>query len=44
VAEREQVAFTDVMATHELMIEVSNPPLAGTGRQAAHWVRSGLVR
>nr|WP_245534481.1 pullulanase-type alpha-1,6-glucosidase [Xylanimonas cellulosilytica] len=43
VADDEQVAFTYVMATHELTIEVSNPPLPGSGQQAAHWVRSGLL-
>ncbi len=43
VADGEQVAFTYVMASHELTIEVSNPPLPGTGQQAGHWVRPDLV-
>ncbi|MFE5311141.1 pullulanase-type alpha-1,6-glucosidase [Isoptericola sp. NPDC056605] len=43
VREGETVAFSYDLATHVLEIGVENPPLPGTGQQAAHWVRQGLV-
>ncbi|PRZ06937.1 pullulanase-type alpha-1,6-glucosidase [Isoptericola sp. CG 20/1183] len=43
VGDGETVEFSYDLATHELTIEVANPPLAGTGQQAAHWVRGGLL-
>lgn len=43
VADGEQVAFGYDLATHVLTIGVENPPPAGTGQQAAHWVREGLL-
>ncbi|MFI2103855.1 pullulanase-type alpha-1,6-glucosidase [Isoptericola sp. NPDC019693] len=43
VGDGETVAFSYDLATHVLTIGVENPPLPGTGQQAAHWVRQGLV-
>ncbi|MFI2296102.1 pullulanase-type alpha-1,6-glucosidase [Isoptericola sp. NPDC019571] len=43
VGEGETVAFSYDLASHVLTIGVENPPLPGTGQQAAHWVRQGVV-
>ncbi len=32
------VTFSYVLATHVLSIEVTDPPLPGTGEQSAHWI------
>lgn len=37
------VTFSYELATHLLRIDVTDPPLAGTGQQAAHWVDAGTV-
>ncbi|MFV2145917.1 pullulanase-type alpha-1,6-glucosidase [Isoptericola sp. G70] len=43
VGDGETVEFSYDLATHELTIGVDDPPLAGTGQQAAHWVRESLL-
>ncbi|MCA5892548.1 pullulanase-type alpha-1,6-glucosidase [Isoptericola sp. NEAU-Y5] len=43
VGDGEHVVFTYDLASHVLTIETANPPLPGTGQQAAHWVREGLL-
>ncbi|WP_278236633.1 pullulanase-type alpha-1,6-glucosidase [Isoptericola sp. AK164] len=43
VGESETVTFSYDIATHELTIGTENPPLAGLGQQAAHWVREDLL-
>lgn len=43
VADGETVTFTYDVATHVLEIGVENPPLPGTGQQAAHWVREDVL-
>ncbi|WP_454041192.1 pullulanase-type alpha-1,6-glucosidase [Cellulosimicrobium sp. Marseille-Q8652] len=43
VGDGETVTFTYDLETHVLEIGVENPPLPGTGQQAAHWVREGLL-
>lgn len=43
VGDGEVVEFAYDIETHVLTIETANPPLPGTGQQAAHWVRSGLL-
>ncbi|NOV96371.1 pullulanase-type alpha-1,6-glucosidase [Isoptericola halotolerans] len=43
VGDGETVEFSYDLATHELAIDVANPPLDGVGQQAAHWVREALV-
>ncbi|PFG42328.1 pullulanase-type alpha-1,6-glucosidase [Isoptericola jiangsuensis] len=43
VGQGETVTFSYDLATHELTIGTENPPLAGTGQQAAHWVRADLL-
>ncbi|MET4226044.1 pullulanase-type alpha-1,6-glucosidase [Oerskovia enterophila] len=42
-SEGKSVTFSYVLATHVLTIEVADPPLPGTGQQAAHWVGKDLV-
>lgn len=37
------VTFTYVLATHILTIEVSDPPLPGTGEESAHWIDRGTI-
>ncbi|NOW01643.1 pullulanase-type alpha-1,6-glucosidase [Isoptericola chiayiensis] len=43
VGEGETVTFSYDLATHELTVGTENPPLAGLGQQAAHWVRTDLL-
>ncbi len=43
IGDGETVEFSYDVATHELTIGVANPPLPGTGQQAAHWVRERLL-
>ncbi|MEV8027750.1 pullulanase-type alpha-1,6-glucosidase [Cellulosimicrobium funkei] len=43
VGDGELVTFSYDLASHVLTIDVANPPLPGTGQQAAHWVREGVV-
>jgi len=43
VSEGETVTFSYDLATHELTVGTENPPLAGLGQQAAHWVRTDLL-
>lgn len=43
VGDGDTVELTYDVATHELEIGTENPPLAGAGQQAAHWVRESLV-
>ncbi|WP_125773822.1 pullulanase-type alpha-1,6-glucosidase [Antribacter gilvus] len=43
VSDGDLVNFSYDLATHVLTIETANPPLPGTGQQAAHWVREDLV-
>jgi pullulanase-type alpha-1,6-glucosidase len=37
------VTFTYVLATHVLTIDVTDPPLPGTGEQRAHWVDQDTI-
>ena len=37
------VTFTYDIDTHELTIEVTDPPLAGVGEQRAHWLAAGTL-
>ncbi|MGN8246530.1 pullulanase-type alpha-1,6-glucosidase [Cellulomonas soli] len=37
------VTFSYDIATHVLTIDVTDPPLAGTGQQAAHWVDAATI-
>jgi len=43
VGDGETVTFSYDVTSHVLTIGVENPPLPGTGQQAAHWLRLGLV-
>ncbi|MBD5786888.1 pullulanase-type alpha-1,6-glucosidase [Cellulosimicrobium terreum] len=43
VGDGEAVTFTYDIETHVLDIGVENPPLPGTGQQAAHWVREDVL-
>jgi pullulanase-type alpha-1,6-glucosidase len=39
----EQVTFTYDLTTHELSIDVTNPPLPGFGQPLAHWIDAGTI-
>ncbi|MCC2031694.1 pullulanase-type alpha-1,6-glucosidase [Microbacterium allomyrinae] len=42
-AEGKLIVFRYTLATHILEIEVSDPPLAGTGEQRAHWIDADTI-
>ncbi len=37
------VTFTYVLATHLLTVQVTDPPLAGTGEERAHWIDATTI-
>lgn len=41
--EGKTVHFSYVLATHVLTVEVSDPPLAGTGEERAHWIDASTI-
>lgn len=42
-ADGELIVFRYTLETHVLEIEVSNPPLPGTGELRAHWIDAGTI-